>query len=119
MYRFPNISPLIVPAQPNNENNLKNCNKALNQFDSNYSISDDANQTPSCTDTIPLLCSVTGGGGGGNIGVTGTAISIQSPNGVFVSKQLSMEDIIYKTSMSQWDASMENNNLDCISTISN
>lgn len=101
----------------------------MSQFDSNYSISDEVNQTPSCTDTIPLLCSVTTGNAANavqsncnnaTIGLTSTGSTgtLQSSN-VCLSKQLSLEDIIYKTSMSQWDASMENINLDCISTISN
>lgn len=116
-----------MPQQKNNENNLKN-SKKLSQFDSNFSISDDVNQTPGCTDTIPLLCSVTGNNsaGAGNAnsnantacGMNGSTATLQSTN-VCLTKQLSLEDIIYKTSISQWDASMENVNLDCISTISN
>lgn len=124
LYRFPNISPMIIPQQKSNESNLKS-SKKLCQFNSNFSISDEVNQTPGCTDTIPLLCSVTGNNGAGNT-VTNTTqqpsgittATLQSSN-VCLSKQLSLEDIIYKTSISQWDASMENINLDCISTISN
>lgn len=112
LYCFPNISPLIIPPQPNTEVNAKLATKDINHLDSSYSISDEVNQTPSCTDTIPLLCSVTGTNGIGNNSSTST-VAIQSPTAVCV------EDIIYKTSMSQWDASMENINLDCISTISN
>lgn len=125
LYRFPTISPLIIPQQKNNESNLKS-SKKLSQFDSNFSISDEVNQTPGCTDTIPLLCSVTGNnnsaGSGNTIANTnttgGSTATLQSTNAC-LSKQLSLEDIIYKTSISQWDASMENINLDCISTISN
>lgn len=127
LYRFPNISP-ILPQQKNNECNLKT-SKKLSQFDSNFSISDEVNQTPGCTDTIPLLCSVTGNNNSAGSGntitntnpggcLTGSTATLQSTN-VCLSKQLSLEDIIYKTSISQWDASMENINLDCISTISN
>lgn len=116
---------MIIPQQKSEENNLKNSKKA-SQFDSNFSISDEVNQTPGCTDTIPLLCSVTGAAGSGNAntntttGINGSTATLQSSN-VCLSKQLSLEDIIYKTSISQWDASMENINinLDCISTISN
>lgn len=132
--RFQNLSP-ILPQPKSNESNLKS-SKKLSQFDSNFSISDEVNQTPGCTDTIPLLCSVTGNGGGNNNnsatgnsnandpnvamhhGINGSTATLQSSN-VCLSKQLSLEDIIYKTSISQWDASMENINLDCISTISN
>lgn len=126
LYRFPNISPMIIPQQKNNESNLKT-SKKLSQFDSNFSISDEVNQTPGCTDTIPLLCSVTGNNSNDTVANTNTTVSggmngstatLQSSN-VCLSKQLSLEDIIYKTSISQWDASMENINLDCISTISN
>lgn len=136
LLRFQNLSP-ILPQPKTNESNLKS-SKKLSQFDSNFSISDEVNQTPGCTDTIPLLCSVTGNGGGNNNnnnsatgnsnandvnvamhhGITGSTATLQSSN-VCLSKQLSLEDIIYKTSISQWDASMENINLDCISTISN
>lgn len=117
---------MIIPQQKSEENNLKNSKKP-GQFDSNFSISDEVNQTPGCTDTIPLLCSVTGvnanGSDNGNsnttTGINGSNGTLQSTN-VCLSKQLSLEDIIYKTSsISQWDASMENINLDCISTISN
>lgn len=119
---------MIIPQQKSNESNLKS-SKKLSQFDSNFSISDEVNQTPGCTDTIPLLCSVTGNNsaGSGNTianttvqpaGINGSTATLQSSN-VCLSKQLSLEDIIYKTSISQWDASMENINLDCISTISN
>lgn len=87
--------------------------KDVNQLESSYSISDEVNQTPSCTDTIPLLCSVTGANGQPITGNNATNIALQSPTAVCV------EEIIYRTSMSQWDASMENINLDCISTISN
>lgn len=119
-----------MPQQKSNESNLK-ASKKLGQFDSNFSISDEVNQTPGCTDTIPLLCSVTGGNNnanGNNAGANDTNVIGHSMNGstatfqstnVCLSKQLSLEDIIYKTSISQWDASMENINLDCISTISN
>lgn len=113
----------------NNENALKNSRKA-EQFDSNLSVSDEVNQTPSCTDTIPLLCSVTvntnsASNNGNAANIVGSSahncssmVTLQSSN-VSLSKQLSLEDIIYKTSITQWDASMENINLDCISTISN
>lgn len=113
---------MIIPQQKSAESNLKS-SKKLNQFDSNFSISDEVNQTPGCTDTIPLLCSVTGNGGPQNSIVTnpinngGSTTTLQSSN-VCLSKQLSLEDIIYKTSINQWD-NMENINLDCISTISN
>lgn len=134
LYRFPNISPLIIPPQTSNETTLKNSKKTC-PLDSNFSLSDEVNQTPSCTDTIPLLCSVTGnsssaninnnvqtsagnGGGGGGGGDAGSTPTLQSSN-LCLSKQISLEDIIYKTSISQWDASMENINLDCISAISN
>lgn len=122
-----------------NETNLKNSKKNC-QLDSNFSLSDEVNQTTSCTDTIPLLCSVTGGnnnnnsntsascGGGNNLLVNnhvqtvtasaGGTPTFQSSN-LCLSKQLSLEDIIYKTSISQWNTSMENINLDCISAISN
>lgn len=128
LLRFQNLSP-ILPQQKNNESNLKS-SKKLSQFDSNFSISDEVNQTPGCTDTIPLLCSVTGNGGGTNnsngnsnphhananehSSINSSTATLQSTN-VCLSKQLSLEDIIYKTSISQWDANME----DCISTISN
>lgn len=119
---------MIIPQQKSNESNLK-ASKKLSQFDSSFSISDEVNQTPGCTDTIPLLCSVTGNNSNGSAntvantnsmvgGLNGSTATLQSSN-VCLSKQLSLEDIIYKTSISQWDASMENINLDCISTISN
>lgn len=115
---------MINPQQKSNESNLKSAKK-LGQFDSNFSISDEVNQTPGCTDTIPLLCSVTGNNnsvGTGNAttnisiqtGINGSTSTIQSSN-VCLSKQISLEDIIYKTSVCQWD----DINLDCISTISN
>lgn len=80
-------------------------NKLPNQMDSNYSISNEVNPIPSCTDTIPLLCSVTG----------------TSLPGANLQKQCSFEDMMYKSNLnvSQWETSMENINLDCISTISN
>ncbi|XP_031622135.1 uncharacterized protein LOC116340077 [Contarinia nasturtii] len=124
LYRFPNISPMIIPQQKTNETNLKS-SKKLSQFDSNFSISDEVNQTPGCTDTIPLLCSVTGNNSTvpqNSVAInqtTGVSTATLQSSNVCLSKQLSLEDIIYKTSISQWDASMENINLDCISTISN
>lgn len=115
MYRFPNISPLITPPPISNNLKEKYSNKDINHLDSSYSISDDVNHQPSCTDTIPLLCSVTGNNG---INVVDSN-TILSSNTVSASHQLSIEDIICKSSMSQWDASMENINLDCMSTVSN
>lgn len=98
-----------------NELKKKSAVNDVNQLDSSYSISDDVNHQPSCTDTIPLLCSVTGSNG---INVANSN-AILVPNNMTTSHRLSIEDIIYKSSMSQWDASMENINLDCISTVSN
>lgn len=114
----------------NTENPLDNSRKS-DQFTSNFSVNEPENQTPICTDTIPLLCSVT---------VSANVASNEPPNlvnaiettvnngssivtlhssEVSLTRSMSMEDILYKTSMTQWDTSTDYSNADCISTISN
>lgn len=118
------------PQQTNAENNLDNSRKS-DQFTSTMSVNEQENQTPSCTDTIPLLCSVTVSANVANsetptmvnaIETTvnnGSSIVALHSSEVSLSRSLSMEDILYKTSMAQWDTGTDYSNADCISTISN
>lgn len=99
LYQSPSISPLIITTSNSNSQSV-----SAVQFESNSNNNDDTNQQTSGMDTIPLLCSVT----------TGNNIinSNQNVDDLFGNVTLCPQ-------MNSWETSMENVNLDCISTISN
>lgn len=75
------------------------------QFESNINNNDDTIQQTHGMDTIPLLCSVTTG------------------NNPIINSNTDLDDLFGSSTLcpqlNSWESSMENVNLDCISTISN
>ncbi|KAG4070455.1 hypothetical protein HA402_005687 [Bradysia odoriphaga] len=98
LYQSSSICPVIITASNSHSQSV-----SAVQFESNSNNNDDANQPTSGMDTIPLLCSVT----------TGNPIN-SNPN---------VDDLFGNGTLcgqlNSWETSMENVNLDCISTISN
>lgn len=99
LYQSSSICPVIITASNSNSQSV-----AAVQFESNSNNNDETNQHNSGMDTIPLLCSVT----------TGNNPINSNPN---------VDDLFGNGTlcapMHSWETSMENVNLDGISTISN
>lgn len=106
------ISPMISGSTHANSSLTASTLNCSQLFDARSSNNDDGHEQPTCADTIPLLCSVT---------TVTTAATAASNN-----NKLSLNDdnILFSTTCitqntKTWETSMENINLDCISTISN
>lgn len=99
LYQSSSICPVIITTSNSNSQSV-----SAVQFESNSNNNDDTNQQTNGMDTIPLLCSVS----------TGNNPIISNPN---------VDDLFGNSTlcpqMNSWETSMENVNLDCISTISN
>ncbi|XP_037031888.1 uncharacterized protein LOC119071204 isoform X2 [Bradysia coprophila] len=99
LYQSSSICPVIITASNSHSQSV-----SAVQFESNSNNNDDTNQPTSGMDTIPLLCSVT----------TGNNPINSNPN---------VDDLFGNGTLcgqlNSWETSMENVNLDCISTISN
>lgn len=135
LYQSPFISPLIFLIHGDNETTIRKCNKSnANEIGSNFSIHNENSMKSTCTDKIPLLCSVTavnrsgssndadGAAGGTDDGYTDAVGSVKQDCGA--SKSM-IDDFYNKPSVSginnnkHWGDSIESINLECISTISN
>lgn len=107
LYRLDSISPMIIGAHTNSSLTASTLN--CSQFDTR-SNNEDGPEQPTCADTIPLLCSVT----------TVTAAPSNPTNKSINEDMFSTTSCINQhTKIQSWETSMENINLDCISTISN
>lgn len=99
LYQSSSICPVIITTSNSNSQSA-----SAVQCESNSNNNDDTNQQTAGMDTIPLLCSVT----------TGNNPITSNPN---------LDDLMFTGTLcaqvNSWETSMENVNLDCISTISN
>lgn len=135
LYQSPFISPVIFLINKDNETVIRKCNKSnVNETGSNFSIHNENNMKSSCTDKIPLLCSVTSVNRfgdtdtySGGIGAGGTddnyADGIDTKDVCNTSKSI-VDDYYNKPSISGINKNnsadgIESINLECISTISN